>query len=79
MDQEDPGLGWGFCMAIDSCLGPRGLRNKRVHEGSCLFTTMGNSASLNEVMVIRARLTAGGPFVKYGVTMMAMADPDLLC
>lgn len=43
-------VGWdkGLCIVVDSCLGPTGLRNKRVCGGSCLFTTMGNSASLCE-------------------------------
>lgn len=40
--------------------------------GSRLFATMGNSASLNELRDYQSQ--TGGLFVKYGVTMMTMAD-----
>lgn len=49
-------------MVVDSCLGPRGLRNKLGSGGSCLYYVR-DPPSSNEVMAIRARPTAGGPFV----------------
>lgn len=37
----------------------------------------GNSASLNELRDYQSQTTPGGLFVKYGVTMMTMADLGL--
>lgn len=46
---------------------PRGLREKPVVGGACLFILMGNSPSFNEVL-IRAGETTRGLTVQHGVT-----------
>lgn len=69
VDQEDHGQGSRLCVVMDPCLGPKVLRHKWKRGGSCSLRPWEPLHPLTRTWITRTRLTAGGPFVKYGVTI----------